>query len=259
MEISMYQVDAFTDRRFAGNPAAVCPLEEWLPDSTMQAIAEENSLSETAFFVAEESDFRLRWFTPVVEVDLCGHATLASAYVILEHLDRGREQVVFETRSGRLAVTRDGDLLVLDFPSYPAASCEEPAGLIQALGREPEQILLAHEYMAVYADQEAVAGLSPDMRALQATDAFGVIVTAPGEECDFVSRFFAPAAGIPEDPVTGSAHCALTPYWSARLGKRRLRARQISARGGELYCEDQGDRVAIAGRATLYLEGRIFC
>jgi predicted PhzF superfamily epimerase YddE/YHI9 len=258
MRIPMYQVDAFADRLFAGNPAAVCPLEAWLPDETMQAIGAENNLSETAFLVPEGEGYRLRWFTPKVEVDLCGHATLASASVVFTHLRRDWDRVVFHTLSGRLEVARDGDLLVLDFPARPPRLCDVPDELVTALVTEPDAVLLAHEYMAVYPDEQTVRSLVPDMPRLAAvTREFGVIVTAPGEDCDFVSRFFAPAVGISEDPVTGSAHCALTPYWAERLGKRKLHARQVSARGGELWCEDRGDRVAIAGRAVPYLEGTI--
>jgi PhzF family phenazine biosynthesis protein len=257
MRIPIYQVDAFTDRLFAGNPAAVCPLPEWLPADLMQAIAAENNLSETAFFVAEGPEYSLRWFTPAVEVDLCGHATLASAYVVLQHLRPDSDSVVFHTKSGGLEVVRGGDRLVMDLPSYPPQPCEEDGLLRAALGVEPEEVLLAHEHMAVYPDEAAVRALAPDMEGLKASGAVAVIVTAPGTDCDFVSRFFAPKFGIPEDPVTGSAHCALTPYWSERLGKRRLHARQVSPRGGELHCELKESRVAIAGRAVLYLEGTI--
>jgi PhzF family phenazine biosynthesis protein len=223
----------------------------------MQSIAAENNLSETAFFVPDGSLYHLRWFTPRVEVDLCGHATLASGFVILNHLERGRDRVSFQSRGGPLEVARDNDRLVLDFPRYLPGPCEPPADLVGALGVEPQEVLLAHEYLVVYPDEGTLLGLQPDMDRLRGTGAFGVIVTAPGTDCDFVSRFFAPAAGIPEDPVTGSAHCALTPYWSDRLGRRRLHARQVSARGGELYCEDRGDRVGIGGEAVLYLEGEI--
>ena len=258
MRIPIYQVDAFADRLFGGNPAAVCPLEAWLPDETMQAIGAENNLSETAFLVPEGDGYRLRWFTPKVEVDLCGHATLASAHVVFSHLHPEWQRVVFHTLSGRLEVRRDGDRLVLDFPSRPARLCDVPDELVAALGKEPDAVVLAHEYLAVYPDERTVRSLMPDMPRLAATTReYGVIVTAPGDDCDFVSRFFAPAVGIPEDPVTGSAHCALTPYWAERLGKRTLHARQVSARGGELWCEDRGERVTIAGRAVPYLEGTI--
>ena len=258
MRIPMYQIDAFADRPFAGNPAAVCPLDEWLPDETMQAIGAENNLSETAFLVPEGEGYRLRWFTPKVEVDLCGHATLASAFVVFNHLQPDWKRVVFHSLSGQLEVARNGDLLLMDFPSRPPRLCDVPEELVSALRIEPDTVLLAHEYMAVYPDERTVRSLVPDMPRLAAeTKEFGVIVTAPGDDCDFVSRFFAPAVGIPEDPVTGSAHCALTPYWAERLGTPKLHARQVSDRGGELWCEDRGERVVIGGRAVPYLEGMI--
>ncbi len=257
MEVALYQVDAFTGRLFGGNPAAVCPLEAWLPEATMQAIAAENNLSETAFFVPEGEGFGLRWFTPAVEVDLCGHATLASAYVIFERLRREAGKVRFLTRSGELVVARDGERLRMDFPARPPQVCEAHADLVPALGGRPWAVLGARDYLVVYETAAEVAALRPDMERLKQVDRFAVIVTAPGEDCDFVSRFFAPSKGVPEDPVTGSAHCTLVPYWSGRLGKRSLYARQISARGGELWCEDAGERVSMAGEAVLYLEGRI--
>jgi PhzF family phenazine biosynthesis protein len=260
MRLPLYQVDAFvTGEPFSGNPAAVCPLETWLPDAVMQAIAAENNLSETAFFVPEGGAYRLRWFTPTTEVELCGHATLASAFVIFRFLAPERSTVRFCTeKAGRLAVARDGELLTLDFPVWPPAPCRPPAALAQALGHAPVGVLEARSTLAVYDDAEDVRGLAPDFAALARLAKGGVIVTAPGRgETDFVSRYFAPAAGIDEDPVTGSAHCTLVPYWAARLGKSRLRARQISRRGGALCCELRGERVAIAGRARLYLEGTI--
>jgi PhzF family phenazine biosynthesis protein len=257
MESALYQVDAFTSRLFHGNPAAVCPLETWLPAATMQAIAAENNLPETAFFVREGDGYGLRWFTPAVEVDLCGHATLASAYVIFERLRPEAREVRFQTRSGELVVVRDGGRLRMSFPARPPQVSEAHPDLVPALGGKPRAVLGARDYLVVYDRAEEVAGLRPDMERLKRVDRFAVIVTAPGEDCDFVSRFFAPSKGVPEDPVTGSAHCTLIPYWSGRLGKRRLHARQISARGGELWCEDAGERVLIAGEAVLYLEGRI--
>jgi PhzF family phenazine biosynthesis protein len=262
MQLPIYQVDAFTDRLFGGNPAAVCPLEHWLPDATMQAIAAENNLAETAFFVPEGSDYALRWFTPTVEVDLCGHATLASARVIFER-DVGLSSVKFRTlKAGTLRVTRAGDLLAMDFPARPATAIAARADLATALGKAPQETLLAREnmnmIMALYAKASDVAALAPDFAALAKLDCPAVIASAPGEDgIDFVSRFFAPALGIPEDPVTGAAHCTLTPYWSKRLGKTRLEARQISARGGSLTCTLAGARVIIAGRTVLYLEGKI--
>jgi PhzF family phenazine biosynthesis protein len=258
MEIPIYQVDAFTDRLFGGNPAAVCPLAAWLPDTTMQAIAAENNLSETAFFVAEGGGYRLRWFTPVREVDLCGHATLATGHVILRHLSQEQTEVTFVSRSGRLTVAEDGDRLVMDLPSHRPEPADPPAGLIEALGgEEPEAVLQTPYPMVVYHDERAVRRLDPRLELLVEHGVDEVLVTAPGTDSDFVSRFFAPGLGIPEDPVTGSAHCALVPYWAGRLSKNRLFARQISARGGELHCELRGSRVLLAGSAVTYLVGTI--
>lgn len=259
MRVPLYQIDAFADGPFTGNPAAVCPLDRWLPDPLMQAIAAENNLSETAFFVPEGDGYRLRWFTPITEVELCGHATLASAYVILDVLKAARERVLFVTeKAGELAVARDGELLALDFPAWPPQPCAAPAALGAALGREPAAVLAARDYLAVYDDPDEVAALSPNFGALAALDRFAVIATAPGRAgVEFVSRFFAPAQGVDEDPVTGSAHCSLIPYWAERLGKTRLQARQLSRRGGSLSCTLRGDRVRIAGRAILYLTGTI--
>jgi len=257
MRIRLFQVDAFAERVFAGNPAAVCPLDRWLPDATLQAIAAENNLSETAFFVSREGGHDIRWFTPLVEVDLCGHATLAAAHVILRHLEPGRPDVRFGSASGPLAVRREGELLALDFPSRPPEPCAPLPGLVEALGRVPGEVGKSRDWMVVYECEEDVRTLRPDFGRLAALELFGVIVTAPGAEADFVSRYFAPREGVPEDPVTGSAHCTLVPYWSRRLGQAVLRARQVSARGGELFCEDRGARVRIAGRAVTYLDG--FC
>ena len=257
MRIPIYHVDAFTDRVFGGNPAAVCPLERWLPDASLQAIAAENNLSETAFFIPDAEGFRLRWFTPTVEVDLCGHATLASAFVLFNYLDEDGDKVTFLTRSGALHVVRRDDVLEMDFPSLPPGPCEVHPGLIPALGTEPESITAARDYLCVFRSAEQVRALNPDFVRLRNSDRFAVIATAPGTDCDFVSRFFAPAQGIDEDPVTGSAHCTLIPYWSQRLGRRTLRAHQVSLRGGELFCEDRGDRVGIAGKAALYMRGKI--
>ncbi len=260
LEIPIYQVDAFTAELFRGNPAAVCPLDKWLPEGTMQAIAAENALSETAFLVPYREGFEIRWFTPVVEVDLCGHATLASAYVVLQELhagSQGNSEVVFHSpRTGKLRVERDGDYLALDFPAYPPRPCDADPEVDASLGAAPREIFAAEELLAVYEREEDVAALAPDMAALARTGK-NVIATAPGSDVDFVSRFFGPAVGIPEDPVTGSAHCTLTPYWAQKLGKRELVARQISARGGELRCVDRDDRVTIAGRAVCYLRGAI--
>lgn len=257
MKIPLYQIDAFANRLFSGNPAAVCPLEAWLPDATLQSIAAENNLAETAFFVGRGGAYQLRWFTPVTEVDLCGHATLASAFVVFGVLEPSLDEVRFETKSGPLSVARDGELLALDFPSRPPVPCAAPSGLIEALQATPRELLKARDHLAVFESEDEVRSLRPDMERLKRVDCFAVIATAAGREADFVSRFFAPAVGIPEDPVTGSAHCTLTPYWARRLAKTRLQARQLSARGGELLCEDLGERVRIAGRAVLYLEGAI--
>ena len=260
MRLSLYQVDAFADRLFSGNPAAVVPLDEWLPAETMQAIAAENNLSETAFFVPEGENYALRWFTPAVEVELCGHATLASAHVILRLLEPGRQRVSFRTlQSGMLTVTGEGESLAMDFPVWLSEPCPLPPDLPAALGATPvETHRRGHHILAVFAHAEEVAALKPDFAALKRAPAASVLVTAPGNDgIDFVSRFFAPAFGIDEDPVTGSTHCMLTPYWSKRLGKTRLEARQISRRGGALSCTLNGDRVTLAGRCALYLEGTI--
>jgi PhzF family phenazine biosynthesis protein len=258
MKLRLFQVDAFASRVFAGNPAAVVPLERWLDDRTLQAIATENNLSETAFIVGEKGDYHIRWLTPTDEVDLCGHATLASAWVVFHELERGRTEVSFRSQSGPLRVTAGGDRLALDFPSRPPEPADATLeALARALGARPQAALSSRDAMAVYASEAEVRALAPDLAAVAALDRLGAIATAPGRDCDFVSRFFAPSMGIPEDPVTGSAHCTLVPYWAKRLGKTRLFARQVSARGGELWCEDRGDRVSIAGHCVKYLEGTI--
>lgn len=257
MELPIYQVDAFSGKVFSGNPAAICPLEKWLPDQTLQSIAAENNLAETAYFVRNGGNYHLRWFTPACEVDLCGHATLASAYVLFHEFNEPGESVRFDTKSGELVVRRDGELLIMDFPSRPPKPIESDPNLVRALGGNPLEILAARDYLVRYASEDDVLRLSPDVQALAKIDRFAVIVTAPGSNCDFVSRFFAPAQGIPEDPVTGSSHCTLIPYWAQQLGKTALRARQISRRGGELFCNLVGDRVEIAGYAALFLRGRI--
>lgn len=259
MEIPLYQVDAFADRPFAGNPAAICPLERWPDAPTMQAIAAENNLAETAFLVREGEGWALRWFTPTVEVDLCGHATLAAAWVIFEHLEPGRAApVAFATRSGTLTVTRLHDgALSMDLPALPPTPCDIPADLAAGLGVRIAECHVAANYMAVLDNEAAVRALAPDMAALARLHPRGTIATARGDGCDFVSRFFGPSFGVPEDPVTGSAHCTLAPFWAARLGKTVLSARQVSPRGGTLTCEPLGDRVRLEGRAALFLEGRI--
>ena len=255
--VDIFQIDAFADAVFRGNPAAVCPLDDWLADDLMQAIAAENNLSETAFFVPRADGYDLRWFTPTVEVDLCGHATLASAFLVLNRIEPAAQTVRFHTRSGELTVERREKLLFLDFPAYPGEEAACPAGLADGLGVAPAAVIEGPNYMAVLEDEAAVAALRPDMARLADLHPRGVIATAPGDACDFVSRYFAPSFGVPEDPVTGSAHCMLTPYWARRTGKSILDARQISARGGRLTCEDRGQRVGIGGAAVMYLEGRI--
>lgn len=259
MKIPYYQVDAFSSSVFSGNPAGVCLLDERLDDQTMLAIAAENNLSETAFLVADGERRELRWFAPKMEIDLCGHATLATAFVLFSDVEPSLDEVTFHTKSGPLTVSRAGDLLAMDFPSRPAApQAAAPTGLAEGLGAEPDEVLAsARDYLAVFKDEGAVADLRPEFDALERLDRMGVIVTAPGTGSDFVSRFFAPQAGVAEDPVTGSAHCTLTPYWAGRLGKTELHALQISDRGGELFCEDRGDRVKIGGQAALYLQGRL--
>ena len=257
MKLRQYQVDAFARRLFEGNPAAVCPLEEWLDDAVLQAIAAENNLSETAFFVPNGQSYDLRWFTPAAEVDLCGHATLASAFVLFEHLGHAAGTIAFETRSGTLTVRRQDGLLVMDFPASTPEPCEAPQDLLEGLGRPPAEVRAAADYVVVFDDEAAVRGLQPDFARLRRIRRRGVCATAPGDEVDFVSRFFAPRFGIDEDPVTGSAHCQLTPYWAARLGKSELRARQVSPRGGEVLCELRGDRVLLSGSAVLFSEGTI--
>lgn len=255
--IKRFQVDAFTTRPFAGNPAAICPLASWPDDALLQAIAEENNLSETAFFVPSAKGFRLRWFTPVAEVDLCGHATLAAAHVLFDVLGYANPSITFETRSGELIVRRKSNLLIMDFPARPAVACSAPEVLAEALGRRPIEVLSADDYLAVFDNQEAVRGINPDYGLLGQLDLRGVIVTAPGSDVDFVSRFFAPKFGISEDPVTGSAHCTLAPYWSDRLGKDVLAARQVSRRGGDILCEVKGSRVLLSGSAVTIMVATI--
>ncbi len=257
MDLSIFQVDAFSDKVFSGNPAAICPLEDWLPEEVMQAIAAENNLAETAFFKREGDHFGLRWFTPACEVDLCGHATLASALVLFDELHEPGDLIRFATKSGELAVGRSAGLLILDFPSRPPGPTAVHPQLIQALGGAPVEVLAARDYLVRYNSAQEVLALGPNFEALMQIDKFAVIVTAQGTDCDFVSRFFAPAKGIPEDPATGSSHCTLIPYWAERLGKDELHARQVSKRGGELFCRLLGDRVEIAGKGKTYLRGQI--
>jgi PhzF family phenazine biosynthesis protein len=258
MKLTMYQIDAFTDRVFAGNPAAVCPLASWLPDATLQAIAEENNLAETAYFVPEADGYRLRWFTPAAEVDLCGHATLASAFVLYEHLGYAQPEIRFHTRSGVLVVEKAAASgFSMTFPATMPVECATPPMLAEALGRAPQKTLTAFDYIAVYATEEEVRDLKPDFGKLQTLDLRGVVVTAPGRTADFVSRFFAPRLSINEDPVTGSSHTELTPYWSAELGRTTLKAQQLSPRGGSMTCELKGERVVLTGQAVHYMTAEI--
>ncbi len=258
MEISLYQIDAFASKLFEGNPAAVCPLDEWLPDDTMQAIAAENNLSETAFFVPTGSGFHIRWFTPVSEVDLCGHATLASAYVLFIILGHQNDRIEFKSKSGLLAVTRENEWLVMDFPAQPPEPCEVPREIAAAFAASPAESLKSEDYMVVFEREADIKSAAPDFELLKKLDLRGVIITAKSDRYDFVARFFAPQYGIPEDPVTGSAYTQLTPYWASKTGKKKFRAKQLSPRGGELTCELRNDRVLIAGKAIKYMEGKIF-
>jgi PhzF family phenazine biosynthesis protein len=258
MKITFFQIDAFTDRLFGGNPAGVCPLEQWLPDEVMQKIAMENNVSETAFFVPKDGVFHIRWFTPKVEVNLCGHATLASAHVIFRHLGFSGESITFESRSGILNVRKEDDLLVLDFPANKPQRTGLPGDFVQALNITPVQCYRGKEdYLLLYKSQHEIEALVPDFRRLERTDARAVIVTAPGTEVDFVSRFFAPRVGVDEDPVTGSAHTVLIPFWSEKLSKTEMKAKQLSRRGGTLFCRLRDDRVDIGGKAVTYLVGEI--
>ena len=266
MTYPIYQVDAFTSKIFGGNPAAVMPLESWLPDETMLSLAIENSLSETAFFVqlpeGDEADFHIRWFTPGIEVPLCGHATLASAWVIFNKLGWDKDQIRIRSKSGPLSVRQaDDGWLVLDFPNLAFEEQSTPALIREALDNAPDASFFVPNdtnYMVVLRDEDAVRSAQPDLRKLKQIGNQGLIITAPGEDCDFVSRYFAPGAGIDEDPVTGSIHSVLVPYWSEKLGKTRLDARQVSARGGVLHCELKGDRVDIAGQAAFFMEGSVY-
>lgn len=277
MRLQLYQVDAFSSSVFGGNPAAVVPLEAWLPDDTLQAIAVENNLSETAFFVpagsgsdagtrgdvgaADGADYALRWFTPAMEVDLCGHATIASAHVLMSHMGFGATSVRFATQSGMVSVSRGGGRLELDFPARPGEPISDSEAVAAALGAEPDETFLARDLMAVYSNESDIRGMAPDFARVRTLEALGVMATAPGDaaDVDFVCRFFAPRAGIDEDPVTGSAYCTLIPYWAERLGRTELRALQLSARGGEVFCRhDPGsERVHIGGNAVTYLVGTI--
>jgi PhzF family phenazine biosynthesis protein len=257
MEISLYQVDAFASKLFEGNPAAVCPLDEWLSDEVMQSIAAENNLSETAFFVPVGNGFHIRWFTPKSEVDLCGHATLASAYVLFNLLGYKRDMIEFNSKSGILGVTRDNELLTMDFPAQPPVSCDIPEEIIKAFHVEPIECLKSEDLIVVFERETDVESANPDFSQLMKLDLRGVAITAKSNYWDFVARFFAPKYGIPEDPVTGSAYTQLVPYWASKIGSKRFRVKQVSSRGGELTCQIADDRVYISGKAIKYLEGKI--
>ena len=259
MKSNIYIIDAFTDTLFGGNPAAVCPLQSWLPDDRLQKIASENNLSETAFFVGEDGKYKLRWFTPAIEIDLCGHATLASAFVIFNYIDKSLDSINFESNSSALKVTKSGDKLTLDFPVRTPERIDLDDRISACLRSEPVELYRDKwDYMGVFEDEAQVRDMSLNFAELKNLDAdLNLIVTAPGKQVDFVSRFFAPKLGINEDPVTGSAHCLLVPYWSQRLKKKRLHAMQVSAREGELWLEDRGERILISGKAVLYSQGEL--
>jgi predicted PhzF superfamily epimerase YddE/YHI9 len=257
MKLPIFQIDAFTSRVFGGNPAAVVVMDEWLADDRLLAIAAENNLPETAFVIARPDVAPLRWFTPTIEMDLCGHATLATAHVLFTNRFPTQDRITFSSRSGNLAVTREGERLVLDFPSRPGNRIEITAALAGVLGKNAREAYRARDLLAIVDTEEEVRSFRPDFARIAALDELGLILSAPGKSVDFVSRFFAPRAGVLEDPVTGSAHCTLVPYWAGRLGKQKLTAKQLSARGGDLECELRGDRVLMAGHAVEYMQGVI--
>ncbi len=257
MEISLYQIDAFASKLFEGNPAAVCPLDEWLPDEIMQSIALENNLSETAFFVPKGNGYHIRWFTPASEVDLCGHATLASAYVLFNILGYKKDRIEFDSKSGILVVTKDNEQTVMDFPAQPPVLCDIPREIVGAFDVAPIECLKSEDYIVVFKHEIDIESANPDFGQLIKLDLRGVIITAESTSYDFIARFFAPKYGIPEDPVTGSAYTQLTPYWASKIGSKRFRVKQVSSRGGELTCEMVDDRVLISGKAIKYLEGKI--
>lgn len=258
MIMKYYIVDVFTEERYHGNPAGVCLLDEWIPDELMQQIAYENNLAETAFLVKQDGYYDLRWFTPEVEIDLCGHATLGSAYVLMNYVDETMKRVEFHTMSGPLTVIKEGDLYSMDFPVRKPIPCEVPDLLEEALGVAVLETHIARDLLVLIKDEDTLIHMNPNLTLLNKIDkAFGFIITAKGDTCDFASRFFAPAAGIPEDPVTGSSHTTLIPFWSERLNKKVLTAKQLSKRGGVLYCKDLGSRVEISGKAVTHLIGEI--
>jgi len=255
MKIKLYQVDAFAQKVFEGNPAAVCPLDTWLDDELMQKIAMENNLAETAFFVAKDEDYEIRWFTPVCEVDLCGHATLASAYVLFKFLDYSKDTIIFHSKSGALLISKEDELIKMDFPAEPAVRCDTPEAIIKAFGKKPVEVLKSVDYIVVF--DEDISTLTPDLDALKALDLRGVCITSKDTEYDFVSRFFAPNYGIDEDSVTGSAYTQLTPYWAEKLNKNSFISKQLSARGGVVRCELKQDRVEICGKAVACIHAEI--
>ena len=257
MKIPLYQIDAFASKLFEGNPAAVCPLDKWLPDEIIQSIAAENNLSETAFFVPRGNGFHIRWFTPASEVDLCGHATLAAAYILFNTFGYKKDKIEFDSKSGILTVTKDNEWLVMDFPAQPPVSCDIPEEIIKAFNIEPIECLKSEDFIVVFEREIDIESAHPDFGQLIKLDLRGVIITAKSSRYDFVARFFAPKYGIPEDPVTGSAYTQLAPYWASKIGPKRFSVKQMSSRGGELTCELVGDRVLISGRAVKYLEGTI--
>jgi predicted PhzF superfamily epimerase YddE/YHI9 len=257
MKATYCQIDAFTERPFSGNPAGVCLLDHWVRDAVLQQIAEENNLSETAFLVGNGGEWDLRWFTPTVEVDLCGHATLAAAFVIFTELAHPGASVRFRTTSGVLGASFENGVVMMDFPARPGQPCAGPAGLIGGLGHIPREVRKSRDFLAVLGSEEEIRALTPDLSQLATLDCLGIIATARGSDVDFVSRFFAPRVGVPEDPVTGSAHCTLIPYWAEKLGKTKMVARQLSRRGGTIHCELRGERVGIGGRAVLYSRAKL--
>ncbi|MBI9038289.1 MAG: PhzF family phenazine biosynthesis protein [Bacteroidales bacterium] len=257
MKLQLFQIDAFTDKVFGGNPAAVCPLEKWLKPELLQKIAAENNLPETAFFVKNSYGLDIRWFTPEMEINLCGHATLASAHVLFNHLGYNKNQIIFDSKSGTLKVTKKGEILCLDFPSNKPEKISHSAKLEEALGAKPIEVYKSRDILAIFENEKEIEKINPNFELLKQIDCMGVIVSAKGKNCDFVSRFFAPKVGINEDPVTGSAHTTLVPYWAEKLEKKKLHAFQISKRRGELFCEIMGRRVLISGKAVTYLIGEI--
>lgn len=257
MNLTIYQIDSFANKTFEGNPAAICPLQEWLEDDILLSIAEENNLSETAYFIKNENTFHIRWFTPTTEVDLCGHATLAAAFVIFNELKYKQNTISFESKSGNLTVTKNEDCLFMNFPAQPPIPCELPDKINQAFHIKPIEALKSEDYIMVLNNENEILNAKPKLELLKDIDLRGVIITAKSDRYDFVSRFFAPKYGINEDPVTGSAYTQLIPYWAKQLDKNKLHSKQLSSRGGELFCENLGKRVSIAGYCIKYLEGTI--